>query len=510
MSFLSALLHQARGFPEYWFALKSALAVLAVGAPLYAGLRYFLHRRRLIAPWSLTLNFVSVFALFAGLAFLLASPLARHLDGAVTTGYLFLTCVVAALSVVSLVDVFLIQHYLSGVKKMYVSPPLRAVLKLGVFCVSILPILRFVLHFNPLALVAIPTIATAGLALALQDTLKTFIAGVGLGRIIRLGEWISFQDKEGRVVDINWARTVLQTREGRHVYIPNSQLQTGMFVNFTAVHPANRLLLKVGASYGAPPVRVKDVLLSCVKEVEGVAEHPAPMAALLEYGDSSIVYGVYYWLEDYSRRPQVEDAVATRVWYAFKREGIQIPFPTRTVQWQKTANGSETGAPKMAEALQRWRLAEAFYAEELLELVRWTRTRYYAPGEVIVREGDSGQSLFVVSEGTVAVLSAAQRGELVATLGPGEIFGEMSFLTGALRSATVRSQTAVEALEIEKAGLQAVLAKRPELSDRLAELVVARQAALAAHAASPSPSEPGNGRESPVSLARRIRQFFGL
>src|SRR4029077_13564094 len=126
--------------------------------------------------------------------------------------------------IVSLIDVFFVQHYLTNMKHVYISPPLQTVIKLGVFCVALLPILRFVLHFNPLALVAIPTIATAGVALAMQDTLKTFIAGVGLGHIIRLGQWIAFQDKEGRVVDINWARTVIQTAEGNHVFIPNSLL----------------------------------------------------------------------------------------------------------------------------------------------------------------------------------------------------------------------------------------------------------------------------------------------
>src|SRR5205807_8154967 len=149
------------------------------------------------------------FILFAGLAFLLASPLAGHLPGPVITAYLFLTCIAAALGAVSLIDVFLLRHYLIQVKRIYISPPLRTVIKFSVFCLALLPVLRFVLDFNPLALVAIPTIATAGIAFALQDTLKAFIAGIGLGHMIRLGEWIAFQNKEGRVVDLYWVWTVI-------------------------------------------------------------------------------------------------------------------------------------------------------------------------------------------------------------------------------------------------------------------------------------------------------------
>src|SRR6266404_4279258 len=117
--------------------------------PIYAGLRYFLYRRQLkISIW-VTLNFIGAFVLFAGLAFLLASPLASHLPGALITAYLFVTCVWAALGAVSLIDVFLIRHYLLQVQRVYISPPLRAVIKVMVFGLSLLPILSYVLRFNP-------------------------------------------------------------------------------------------------------------------------------------------------------------------------------------------------------------------------------------------------------------------------------------------------------------------------------------------------------------------------
>ena len=98
-----------------------------------------------------------------------------------------------------------------------------------------------------------------------------------------------------------------------------------------------------------------------------------------------------------------------------------------------------------------------------------------------------------------------------ATLGPREIFGEMSLLTGEPRTATVRAKTSVEVLEIDKGGIQRVMAKRPEISDRLAELVVKRQTALAA-VSGPAKSAGGNEKalEEHRSLAKRIRQFFGL
>ena len=146
---VTELVHQLKEFPEYFVALKGAVAVLAMGLPIYAGLRYFLHRRGLVISIGVTLNFIGAFILFAGLAFLLASPLAGHLPGPVITAYLFLTCIAAALGAVSLIDVFLLRHYLIQVKRIYISPPLRTVIKLSVFCLALLPVLRFVLDLIP-------------------------------------------------------------------------------------------------------------------------------------------------------------------------------------------------------------------------------------------------------------------------------------------------------------------------------------------------------------------------
>lgn len=502
------LLEQLKAFPEYFIALKGAVAVLAMGLPIYLGLRYFLYRRKLRISIGVTLNFIGTFILFAGLAFLLASPLAKHLPGFAITAYLFMTCLVAAMGVVSLIDVFLIQYYLIQLKQVYVSPPLRAVVKLLVFVVALLPILRFILHFNPLAIVAIPTIATAALALALQDTIKTFIAGVGLGHIIRIGEWIAFNGREGKVISINWARTVMESVDGQRIFIPNTLLQSGVFSNLTAGSPQNLQVMKIGASYETPPWKVKEVLLESIRGISGVMATPSPMASLLEYGDSAMVYGLYYWITDFTRKIQVQDEVASRAWYAFRREGIAIPYPIRTIQLERRRDTDKRRTVKVTEELKRWTLADAFYTEELEDLAKSTRSGLYAPGEIIVREGEPGQSLFTMVGGEVEVLAGANA---VATLGPRDIFGEMSLLTGAPRSATVRAKSPVEVLEIDKPAMQHLIAKRPELSDRLAKLVCARQTDLAkarqdAGARATSKAEP----ELPETVSQRIRQFFGL
>jgi small-conductance mechanosensitive channel len=334
---ITEIIRQIKEVPEYLIALKSAIAVLAMGLPIYAGLRYFLYRRRLEISIGVTLNFIGAFILFAGLAFLLASPLASYLPGALITTYLFVTCVWAALGAVSLIDVFFVRHYLISVKRVYISPPLRAVIKLTVFGLSLVPILSYVLRFNPLALVAIPTIATAALAFAFQDTFKAFIAGIGLGHRIRLGEWISFQDKEGHVLDINWGRTTIETADGQRIHIPNSLLQAGIFMHYPGGCPAKARSLQLCAPFDVPPERIKETLVRCAHDVAGVVESPKPQVHLVDFGESGINYSLLYWIEDITARAKLQDEVATRVWHALHREGIPMPYPTRTLQMQNAA-----------------------------------------------------------------------------------------------------------------------------------------------------------------------------
>ncbi len=340
---LSDILHQLRDVPEYFVAVKAAAAVLLSGLPLYGGLWYFSHRRRLNLSFGMTLNFVSVFILFSGLAFVLASPLASYLPEKAISAYLFLTCIAAAFSVVSLIDVFLLQHYLRTVKKMYVSPPLRTIIKFSVFCVALLLILRYVLHFNPLALVAIPTIAAAGIALALQDTLKTFFAGVSMGNIIRLGEWISFQDKVGQVVDINWSRTVLRTTDGNYVFLPNSQLQTGIFQNFTTGDPSNRLQLKVGASYDAAPGPRErshgQLRAECSRRGRAAPKRKYRFAGIRQFRRGLLASIIGWKISAGSRKCRMMSRRECGT--PFAGEGIEIPYPTRTLYMRQETDATK-------------------------------------------------------------------------------------------------------------------------------------------------------------------------
>ncbi|WP_421725701.1 cyclic nucleotide-binding domain-containing protein [Bauldia sp.] len=146
--------------------------------------------------------------------------------------------------------------------------------------------------------------------------------------------------------------------------------------------------------------------------------------------------------------------------------------------------------------------ADILIDDDIAALAAAAKRHDYDKDSIIVREHDSGESLFIVVHGAVTVSTrdsgAARR---VTTLHDGAIVGEMSLLTGAARAATVTALRPTVTLEIDKAGLAPILARSPDLADRFATMVDARKEEL----------EDLHGTHwfpSAGALAARIRSFF--
>ncbi len=123
--------------------------------------------------------------------------------------------------------------------------------------------------------------------------------------------------------------------------------------------------------------------------------------------------------------------------------------------------------------------SEVLREEEIAALSRRALAVSHQAGTELIREDDSDTSLFIILAGTVEVLAGDTRhGRPVATLGPGDFFGEMSLLTGERRSTTVRAKSDVSVLEITSLAIGPFLDASPELVDRFASVLEQRQTQL--------------------------------
>jgi CRP-like cAMP-binding protein len=166
-------------------------------------------------------------------------------------------------------------------------------------------------------------------------------------------------------------------------------------------------------------------------------------------------------------------------------------------------------------ALRQIDLLAVLENAELHALAERVGTRLYGRGEVLARQGEAGDTFFIIRSGRVRidvddVLSDSLSAVTVNHLGPGDFFGEMALLTGAARGATVTAVEDTEILLVARPDLAPLLQANPELPERLGAVLARRmemnQAALATRQASDAPAE----LLSRPSLVGRIRQLFGL
>ena len=156
------------------------------------------------------------------------------------------------------------------------------------------------------------------------------------------------------------------------------------------------------------------------------------------------------------------------------------------------------------QVLQGMKLfAEVLAPDQLKALAAASHAAFFRSGTLLMSQGDLGGSMFAIVDGTVAVNFTGGEGreQIVATLGPGEIVGEMSLFTGDRRTATVSAVTNVQAIEITKASLERMFAASPDLVDKFGTLLAGRQAELHAIA------HPTRGPAT-EEFARKARKFF--
>jgi len=395
---------------------------------------------------------------------------------------------------------------------------LRDILLFVTFVIALMTILQQS-GANLVSLVTTSAVLTAVIGLALQQPIANMFAGLSLqlDRTIVIGDWIKIDDRIGRVEKISFRATTITTHDGDTLTFPNSNFMQHAVLNYTRPTDRHRMWCDVGFAYRHPPNDVKRILGEAVRGCEGVLEHPAPEVVVRGFGESSINYVVLYWITDYAHEVQIESNVRTRIWYAAQRSGLEIPFPIRTVHMTQITEESTRADVDRAHERHRQALAKvelfAKLADEDLDLlVRGMDRRMYSRGEVIVRQGAPGDSLFLIVDGEVGVVLSVDGVERqVATLHRGDILGEQSLMTGEARTATCIALKDAHVYEIDHGLIRTLLEAKPALAEGFSAILSDRQHALE-HERGGLSAEAASLRrdETKQRLLGRIRAYFRL
>ncbi|MBW0000627.1 MAG: mechanosensitive ion channel [Verrucomicrobia bacterium] len=350
------------------------------------------------------------------------------------------------------------------------------------------------------------------IGLALQDTLGNLFAGFGLqaGRAFRVGDWLVLQGQRVQVVEITWRSTRFRNNDDVSFNVPNNQLAKETIVNLYYPTNIHAMRVRVGVDYTVPPNEVKNALIACATAVSGVLADPAPRVFLTSFDDSSVAYELKFWIDDGRAYPQIVDAIRTRCWYEFARRQINFAFPVRVFERGKPRARDHAGS--LMELLAAQPLFGALSPEQLELLSKEAKWMRFGQQETIIQRGAPGDSMFILAAGMAEVLSEREGRELrVGTLHAGECFGEISFLTGEPRSATVRARQDCEVVEIPKHAMSLLLRQQPSLAEQLSDTLTARRSATQQRLAQAARNvHAGAEAAEKEGLLRRLRAFFEL
>jgi CRP-like cAMP-binding protein len=301
------------------------------------------------------------------------------------------------------------------------------------------------------------------------------------------------------------------SRANEKLEIPNAMLAKDVVVNYSNGVVADEI--SIGLSYDAPPNHVRAVITETLSGVAGVLQNPPPEILAWDFGDSAVRYRVKYWIADYSESDRVHDAVATSLWYALKRKAIEIPFPMRTIRRQPPP-GPVTGMAEfehnIMEELRQVDFLRELSQEELRLLLPGVSVLQFGAGEIIVRQGDQGDSLYIIRNGTVEVVATADDGGQVhlRDLKRPSFFGEMALMTGEPRTATIRARTDAELLELGRGGFTELFKVHPEAATQMGEVIAQRMSERRELLAA---AHRGDGTDSRANwLLAKMRAVFNL
>ena len=343
---------------------------------------------------------------------------------------------------------------------------------------------------------------------ALQDTLGNLFAGLAIQieKPFRVGHWVRIADIDGRVSEITWRAVKVRTKSGNFVIVPNSKLSGDIIINYSEPTPETRIEVEVGVSYDCPPNFVKRVIGEAIRDQPSVVSTRTPEVLMDKFDNFAINYRIRLWTAEFDADERIRDRIRVALYYAFKRHAIEIPYPTQ-VQIERPDTSSiarDFGADE--GVLRTVPVFASLTGGAHEQLARASTRGLFGAGELIVKQGDSGSSMFVVASGEVVVLLEPQ-GQEVARIGPGGYFGEMSLLTGAARNATVRTTGDSELLEITGEAFRHFVLANPAVVEQIGVAVANRRVELEERRASGAAAAH---IEPPHTLIDRIRRYLGL
>lgn len=380
------------------------------------------------------------------------------------------------------------------------------------------------------SIAATSAVVTGIVAIGSQATLGNVIGGIALqlDRSIRIGDWIQLENgQQGKIQEICWRHTVVETRNWDTIIVPNTSLLAANIIILgkrDGEPLQHRMWVYFTVDFRTNPAVVIDTVDKAIQAkptIIGIAQSPKPNCICMDFAEknreSYAVYAVRYWLTQLKDDDPTSSLVRLRLYAALQRAGIPFAIPAAQLFIDNDTNErrerkDKINLEKRIEALDKIEFLQVLNEDEHLLLAKDLQPVLFSKGENIMVQNDQAHWLYILTEGSVEVwVSAKQKKSKVDDLYAPTFFGEMGLMTGAPRSATIVASTDVYCYRLYREGFQKILQRRPIIAEEISVIMAKRQVETQS-IRTQLDEGTHNQRVEEVShnLLANISSFFGL
>ena len=370
-------------------------------------------------------------------------------------------------------------------------------------------------------LVAASGVAGLVVGFAVKEVISDFFSGMilNLSPPYQIGDWIKLENDEwAKVMEVNWRATTFEDFYCNTLIIPNSKMSTMAIRNFERPKKHCAQTLDFFLDFEILPDRAINIITAAAREGQhslGITDEGLdPLVGITDINEMGVKYFLYYYVPDVNAWISGKAVVYGKVIHHLYQAGIRPVYPRQELFTSRLAPSSSMRIRDKRDLLSKTELFFAMEPGEIDTLAEAMKEHQYEAGEAVVRQGEDGSSMYFLVEGLVNVLIDFKGdGEQtkVAQIGPGQVLGEMSLLTGEPRTATIESEVRTVAYELAKEDLESVFERRPELAETISQIVAERKVKTQEAAKGLSSEELEEETKSFANqLLSKMKGFFGI
>ncbi len=379
-----------------------------------------------------------------------------------------------------------------------------------VYVLAILGIIAFVYDQKITSLLATSGVLAMIIGLAIQINISNIFSGIiiNIEHPFRVGDWIKIDPlEEGKVVNITWRTTRIQTRDGNILSIPNSKAAEAVVMNYCYPNQDYRIKFIVHVHPKHSPDRVKKILLDALQSTEIVLKEPKPVVLLDKISEWSSDYRVFFWFYDYATRVIYTALVWDRIWTNLKYAGIEPAIPRSEFHFIDGMEKQEQEFSFDDVILRENDIFKTLSEDDTSYVVQHMESQIFEKQDVIRKEGDVDDALYIIKEGGVGVWYNTQDdvSQEVTRMGVGESFGNILSLEPRATRIVAASKTHI--YKIKRTLLDPLIKSQPEMAVLISESLAKENIKMDTQKEIRS-GQPGKKQDVKRPIFSKIRTFL--